>query len=148
MNRLIVKLAALTIAPVLFTGCVSGNSTYQPQATDMQLAVYAGQANYPYDTAAEMAPHIFASIAPDSTITLWNAGADPVNSFELWVNKLYTIHVEKLDGGSAVSIAPGTVFNKKAEMLKDVPPKSLTTIQIYVPATQKLWDVQGPILPK
>ena len=145
MQRHLAKLAAAILAPVLLTGCFS--SGYQPNANDMQLAVYAGKAAYPYDTKSEFAPHLFATVAPDATITLYNAGDESYSEFELWVNKLYTLHVAKLDARSITPIAPKYLFNSKAENLVNAPANTINTIQIFIPSTSKLLDVQGPILP-
>ena len=145
MQRHLAKLAAASLTPILLTGCFSNG--YQPNADPMQLAVYAGKANYPYEVHSEFAPHLFATVAPDATITLYNAGDEPLTDFELWVNKLYTLHVDKLDSRSSKAIDPKFIYNSKAENLVNAPANTLTTIQIYLPVAGKLLDVQGPIIP-
>jgi len=145
MQRNFAKSAAAILAPILLTGCFS--SGYQPNANDMQLAVYAGKAAYPYETKSEFAPHLFATVAPDATITLYNAGDESYSEFEVWVNKLYTLHVDKLDARSIKAIAPKYFFNSKAETLVNAPANTINLVQIYVSSTGKLLDVQGPILP-
>jgi hypothetical protein len=145
MQRHLAKLAAIALAPVLLTGCFS--SGYQPNANDMQLAVYAGKAAYPYDVPSQEAPDVFATVAPDATITLYNAGDQPFNNFEVWVNKLYTLHVDKLDAKSIIPINPKYFYNKNAETLVNAPANTINTIQIFVASNAKLWTVKGPIIP-
>jgi hypothetical protein len=127
----------------LLAGCAS--NTYQPSASDTQLSAYAGQASYPRSLTPTQAPHLFCSIAPDATITLYNASDDAVTEFELWVNQMYTLHVAKLDAKSTVSINPASVYNKTGNNIAGVPASSINTVQIYYQG--KLWDIQGPIIP-
>jgi predicted small secreted protein len=145
MNRTIAKAAAAVLASIVLTGC-GGSNTYQPAGTDIEHAVYAGKANYPYDSHSELGVHIFATVAPDATITLYNAGDESYADFELWVNKLYTLHMKKLDAKSTVSIAPKDVYNTSASNLVNMPASTITNIQMYVGSSQKLIDVQGPIV--
>jgi hypothetical protein len=137
------KVGAVTVVGIILAGCASG--TYQTNASDTQLSAYAGQAVYPRQLIPAEAPHLFSSIAPDATITLYNAGDDAVSDFELWVNQVYTLHVAKLDAKSTVSIAPGTLYNKTGANIAGVPASSINTVQVYYEG--KLWDVQGPIIP-
>jgi hypothetical protein len=146
MQRHFAKFAVTALAPLFLTGCMF-NSGYQPNATDMQLAVYAGKAAYPYDVKSEVNPHLFATVAPDATITLFNAGDESYSEFELWVNKSFTLHVAKLDARSNTPIAPKYLYNSHSDTLVNAPANTINTVQIYLPSTGKLWDVQGPIIP-
>ncbi len=141
MNR-IVKHLCLALSAIVMAGCAS--SSYDPKAADTQLASYAGQAVFPSKLTAVESPHIFCSVAPDATITLYNAGDDAYNGFELWVNGLYTLHVEKLDARDEVTIDPKTLYNKVGANLQGVPANSINTVQIYY--QDKLYTIQGPII--
>jgi hypothetical protein len=144
MRKLILTGAVTTLAAFFLGGCTGGN-TYNPNASDTQLSAYAGQASYPYDAHSDTAVHLFCTVAPDATITLYNAGDQPYNGFEVWVNKSYTLHVEKLDSKSNVALPPNKIFNKSGSNLAGVPANSIATVQIF--ADGKLMDVQGPIIP-
>ncbi len=146
MKREIVKIVAASFAPLLLVGCNTGGGTYQTNASDVSLAQYAGKANYPYDAKSEPAVHLFSTIAPDTKITLYNAGDESYSEFEIWVNKLYTLHVRKLEAKSMVVLDPKDLYNSKvAETLAGAPPSTINTIQIFTDG--RLLDVQGPILP-
>lgn len=136
-------LSSVVLALVPLVGCSS--NTYKPNAADTALSAYAGQAVYPEKMQAEMSPHLFATVAPDSTITLYNAADTPLSSFELWVNKTYTLHVEKMEAKTALPFDAGTLYNKTGMNLKTIPSNQIAEIQIL--SQDKLWDVQGPIMP-
>jgi hypothetical protein len=144
MRKALLTVAATTLAATVLGGCAGGN-TYQPNASDTQLSAYAGQASYPYDAHSELAVNLFCTVAPDATITLYNAADHPYTGFEVWVNKSYTLHVEKLDSKSNVALPPAKIFNKSGSNLAGVPASSIASVQIY--ADGKLLDVQGPIMP-
>ncbi len=141
MNRVLSVLAPVALS--LLAGCASG--TYQTNASPTQLSAYAGQASYPYDLHSEQAPHLFAMVAPDATVTIYNAGDESYSNFELWVNKSFTLHVDKLAARSSQAFAPDVLFNKSGTNLVNAPASSISTIQVYIEG--KLWDVQGPIVP-
>jgi len=153
MHRSLVKVAGTTLGAVVLAGCTSPN-TYQPEGNDMQHAVYAGKAAYPYDSHSEMAPHLFCTVAagapgtPSPIITIYNAGDESYDEFELWVNKLYTLHVKKLEAKSQLSFNPKDLYNAAASSLVDAPANSITTVEIYISSTGKLLTAQGPILPR
>jgi hypothetical protein len=92
MNRRIATVGTAVLAAALLAGCTP---TYQTKATDTQLSAYAGQAVYPTALTSTQAAHVFCSVADDGKITLYNAGDEVFSSFELWVNRLYTLHVDK-----------------------------------------------------
>jgi hypothetical protein len=133
-----------TIASSAMMGCAS--NTYQPQATDTGLAAAAGKATYPYNAQAQLAEHIFATVAPDATITIYNAGDESYVNLVLWVNKTYSLQVPKLDARDKIAIAPATLFNSTGSNMGGAPASSITKVQIF--ENDKLWDVQGPIVPK
>ena len=142
MNQRIGKLVITGLSAALLVGCAA---TYKPSASDTQLASYAGAAVYPREITAVQAPHLFCSIAPDATITIYNAGDESYSNFEIWINQMYTLHIEKLDARSTIAIDPATVYNKSGSNLKGVPAASINAVQVFM--QDKLWDVQGPILP-
>jgi hypothetical protein len=143
MKRNMKTVAAVALASLALAGC--GGNVYKASATDTQLSAYAGQAVYPYNLKAEMAPSVFAVMSPDATITLYNAGDVPFANFELWVNQMYTLHVDKLDARTTLAISPASLFNKTGVPLTGAPANSITSIQIL--SGDKLWNVQGPIIP-
>jgi len=149
MTHRILKSARLKSTAALLAsslvGC--GPAFYKPNVTsDTQLSAYAGQANYPRQVAPTLAPHLFSTVGPGPVITLYNAGDEPLAGFELWVNQIYTIHVEKLDAKGLLTFDPKSIFNKTGATIDGVPPSSITTVEIQT-APDKLVTVQGPILP-
>jgi hypothetical protein len=143
VNQRIGKISIAVISAALLCGCAP--TTYQTNATDTHLAAYAGQANYPTQLTATQTPHMFCTVAPDATITIYNAGDESCSNFELWVNQLYTLHIEKMDARSTLALDPGTIYNKTGVNLKGVPATSINMVQIVLDG--KLLDVQGPIVP-
>jgi hypothetical protein len=141
MNR-IVKQIVLAVSAAAFLGCAS--NVYKPNAADTQLASYAGQATYPRDVTPVKHPDLFCIVAPDATITLGNTSDNPISGFEVWVNQMYTLHVDKLDARDMIAIDPATLYNKTGSNIKGVPANSINTVQIQV--GEKLWDVHGPII--
>jgi hypothetical protein len=142
MNYRIAKLATALLASALIAGCAG---TYQTNATDTQLSAYAGQAVYPTTVSSTQSLHVFCTVGNDGTITLYNAGDEIYSNFELWINRLYTLHIDKLDARTTLAVDPATIYNKTGVNLKGVPANSFNLIQIY--SQGKLQDVQGPILP-
>jgi hypothetical protein len=142
MNPRIANRVIIALAAALLVGC--GGNTYKPNAVDTQLASYAGQATYPRNLTPMRNPDLFCSVAPDATITLWNAGDNPVSGFEVWINQMYTLHLDKLDARDSISLDPATIYNKTGANLKGVPANSINTVQIQ--QQDKLWDVHGPII--
>ena len=143
MNQRIGKFAIAVVSAALLSACAP--TTYQTNATDTRLAAYAGQATYPASITSTQSPHMFCLVAPDATITIYNAGDESCSNFELWVNQLYTLHVDKMDARSTLAIDPATLYNKTGSNLKGVPATSINSVQILVDG--KLMDVQGPIIP-
>ena len=141
MNKRIQSAATAFLASAILVGC---QATYNTKATDTQLSAYAGQAVYPSSVAANQSPHVFCSVADDGKITLYNAGDEVYSNFEIWVNRLYTLHVDKLDARSTLVIDPATIYNKTGVNLAGVPSNSINLVQIF--SQEKLWDVQGPII--
>jgi len=89
---------------------------------------------------------VFCIVSPDATITIWNAGDDAFNGFEVWVNQMYTLHVDKLDARDNVVLDPATIYNRTGANLKGVPATSINMVQIFEQG--KLWTVQGPCIPR
>ncbi len=144
MRRTLAKLAAVAIPPILLIGCMPAN-TYQTNASDVSLAQYAGKANYPYDVTNEKSENLFATVAPDAKITVYNTGDESYADFEIWVNKLYTLHVRKLEARSDVTLDPKDLYNTKvAETLVGAPASTINIIQIFT--NGKLLDVRGPVI--
>ena len=143
MKKFAMTLATTALTASTLIGC--GSNTYQPKASDTELSAYAGKSKYPYDARPEMAPHIFAVVSSDSTIMIYNAGDESYMNFEIWVNKIFTLHVDKLDARSNIAISPNTLFNSNGSNMGGAPANSITSVQVY--NRDKLWDVQGPILP-
>jgi hypothetical protein len=124
-------------------GC--GSDTYQPQMTETELSSAAGKNPYPYDMKATEAPHVFAEVSGNSTITIYNAGDDSYVDFTVWVNQTFSLKVDRLEARSKISLAPATFYDNKGSSMGGAPASSISKIRIY--SKERLWDVQGPIVP-
>ena len=142
MNRSIIKAAIIAVSAFSLVGCAS--NTYQPNAKDTELAATAAKSPYPYSAHAELSPHVFAVVAPDATITLFNAGDESFADFQIWVNKTYALQVVKLDARSKIAIAPNTLFNGMGTNMGGATGDAVKNIQIW--NKDSLYDVQGPIV--
>jgi hypothetical protein len=142
MKKSVMKSTILGLAAVYLVGCAS--NAYKPTETDTELSAMVAKTPYPYSAHSEMAPHLFATVAPDATITIYNAGDESYANFQVWVNKTYALQVEKLDARSKIVIAPNTLFNGMGTNMGGATGDSVKNVQIWNKDT--LSDVQGPIL--
>jgi hypothetical protein len=142
MNRYLIKAALIGISTFSLMGCAS--NAYKPTATDTELSSMVAKSPYPYSAHAEQAPHMFAVVAPDATITIFNAGDESYANFQIWVNKTYALQVEKLDTRGKIVIAPNTLFNGMGTNMGGATADAVKNIQIW--NKDSLYDVQGPIV--
>lgn len=141
MNQFAMKSALVVLSGLSLVGCAS--NTYKPNATDTELSATAAKSPYPYSAHAELAPHIFAIVAPDATITLYNAGDESYANFQIWVNKTYALQIDKLDARSHIAVAPNTLFNGMGSNMGGATADAVKSIQIW--NKDSLYDVQGPV---
>jgi hypothetical protein len=125
----------------MLAGCHSANE-YQPQATPTELSAYAASTKFPTDAQPQFNPYITAVVDGGAKqLTIRNFDGPSLVNFNVWVNKTYVLHVDRLDPKKAKLINLGDMYNSSGN--NDLTPDKVSTVQVVMP-DGKLYNVQGP----
>ncbi len=138
------KITAITaILFAVLAGCQS--SAYQPAGTDAQVSATAAKTVYPTTMESEPAPNLFYNVGSNNVITLYNPGNSGFINFTLWVNRNYSLIVDKLQPHTYRDILPSTVYNQNGVSVSSMQPGTVSTVQIMT--NGHMYDLPGPVHP-
>jgi len=155
MKRYISSAAAvaLLLSSALLVGCetpaspsATASREYTPNAKPTQLAAYAASTPYPANLQAQENPDLVVLVGKEpGSLTLINTGKQPLRDFNVWINRAYLLHVDRIDPNSVRYLNTSDFYNSAGNNISGAAADSNRQVQVQT-ADGILYNVKGPVV--